>query len=112
MPALRHPDTKDEGRRPRHLLLPALPAAPAAARSRYCGQQLLEAAVAISLDELAEAAEGPLADHDLGEGHLPRQRHEVGAAFGVAGQVDLENITPRLSSSAFACRQKQHGSVV
>ena len=52
-------------------------------------QQLLERAVAVGLEQLAEAAERPLADQDLGEGHLAGERHQRGAPLGVLREVDL-----------------------
>src|SRR5205807_2294007 len=45
--------------------------------------------VPLGLEQLAEAADGALSDQDLGERHLARAVHKVGAALGVLGEVHL-----------------------
>src|SRR5688572_11897340 len=86
MRALRRDDQEDPRCRPRHVFLPALPAR---AACELGGQELLEEAVAVRLEELPEAAYGALADEDLGERHLARQRDQLGAPVGVLREVDL-----------------------
>src|SRR5919201_6203687 len=73
------------------------------------GEQLVKHAVAVGLEQLAEAAERAAADQHLGEGHLAGEGDEVGAAVGVLREVDLlehhaARLKQRLSLPAEAAR--------
>src|SRR2546421_556509 len=57
-------------------------------------EQGLERPVAVRLEQPTEAADGALADEDLRERHLARAVHEVGAALGALGEVDLLVVDP------------------
>ena len=86
LPPLRSHDPEAARGGARNLHLPALPAA--AALGCEAGREG-EPAVAVGLEQLAKAADRPLAHHDLREGHLPGQRHQVGAPVRVLGEVDF-----------------------
>ena len=69
----------------------------------------VEPAVAVGLEQLAEAADRALADEDLREGHLAGERDQVGPAVGVLGQVHLRvvhaaGLEERLRLAAEAAR--------
>ena len=93
VPALRNADPQDPGGGPGHLLLPEVPAAAAVtSRARAEAGERGSASSRPSRSASSSSRKPPIArspDQDLREGHLAGEGHQLGAAVGVLGQVDL-----------------------
>ena len=90
----------------------------AASRARGCGAlggprgELGQAAALVGLDELLEAADHDLADHDLREAHHPGLLDELRASGRVLCEVDLGELELADLQQLLRAPQNEHGSVV
>ena len=101
---LRHADREDPRRRPRHVVLPALPAA-AERKRRLGGEPLVELAAAVEAPELGVAADHLAVDEDLrhrpAAGQVEQRLPEVGSSSRRISSY----ASPFESSSVFARTQ-------
>ena len=76
------------------------------------GRELLEAALAVGLEQLLEAAERLSADHDLGKVIWPVNSASWRRPTGSLARLTSAKTRPRARSRSFALMQRAQGSVV
>ncbi len=81
-------------------------------RRRSRRQELVQAAVLLGREQLAEAADEAPADDDLGEAHHPRALGELEPALGVLREVDLLVGDAARGQQALRASAEGAGSVV